>query len=263
MLQLDGTTDWRLAARKALLAWTGSTLSITPSLATDLPLAHWGSTIVTGRGLLALAGQGQIFYLSLPPGESYIAHPSNVLAYSTSSPTSPMTPPKPFRFKTSTINLTIPLQLGNFFPDSKFVSDMKNSDTYRSFARLFHRIRAWSRRTIWGDRLFLQFTGPATLLIQSRASRVSDVLSAREVSEIADAPPGVVQKVVKDEVEKIEASAVGDAARTDVKSALPSTASEAGPSRPAWREPRLNYASVSRDGKVTIEKTDDFSQFKR
>jgi hypothetical protein len=37
----------------------------------------------------------------------------------------------------------------------------------------------------------LQFNGPATVLVQSRAARVRDILSDREVNEIADAPAGV------------------------------------------------------------------------
>lgn len=44
--------------------------------------------------------------------------------------------------------------------------------------------------------LFLQFEGPATILVQSRASRVRDVLSNHQVNEIADAPAGVAQDAV-------------------------------------------------------------------
>lgn len=75
--------------------------------------------------------------------------------------------------------------------------------------RILHRVRTWSRMTIWGDRvsrtpdthcfcltrcllqLFLQFDGPATILVQSRGPRLNDVLSGREVNEIADTPRGV------------------------------------------------------------------------
>jgi hypothetical protein len=55
--------------------------------------------------------------------------------------------------------------------------------------------------------LFLRFEGPATLLLQSRASRLSDVLTLRDVDEIADSPPGAVQDAVtrkiKEEIEEI------------------------------------------------------------
>ena len=38
-------------------------------------LAHWGGSMVTGRGLLALAGQGSISQILLREGETYIVHP--------------------------------------------------------------------------------------------------------------------------------------------------------------------------------------------
>lgn len=38
--------------------------------------------------------------------------------------------------------------------------------------------------------LFLQFDGPATLLVQSRGARVRDIMSDRDVNEIADTPAG-------------------------------------------------------------------------
>lgn len=80
--------------------------------------------------------------------------------------------------------------------------------------RVFHTVRTWSRRTIWGDRvsidysrclknhayktqLFLQFEGPTKLLVQTRASRVNDVLTTEEVNEIANAPPGVTREAVE------------------------------------------------------------------
>ena len=234
ILQLDGTTDWKLAQRKALLAWTGSTLNVKPSLNARFSLAYWGSSDVTGRGLLALAGQGQIYSVELSEGETYIVHPSNVLAYTASSP-SPA--PQPFRFKSTNIRFQIPLQLGNFFPSSRFVETLKTSGTYRFLANTLHRIRTWSRRTIWGDRLFLQFKGPATLLIQSRAARVNDVLTAQDVDEISDTPAGAVQDAMSNAQSPVNA--------------LPKPASVV-PLPAASSQPRLSTASVNRDGKVTF-----------
>lgn len=237
ILQLDGTTDWKLAQRKSLLAWTGNTLSVTPSLNTRFSLAYWGGSSVTGRGLLALAGQGQVYSVELAEGENYIVHPSNVLAYTASSPTPA---PQPFRFKSTNIRFQIPLQLGNFFPSSRFVQTLKTSSTYKFTANILYNIRTWSRRTIWGDRLFLQFKGPATLLIQSRAARVNDVLTAQDVNEIADTPAGAVQEAL-----------------SDVGSARPalSAPGSVGAVPVSASQPRLSTASVSRDGKVTFGAT--------
>lgn len=47
------------------------------------------------------------------------------------------------------------------------------------------------------NQLFLQFEGPATLLVQSRASRVRDILSDKEVNEIADAPAGAAFNAIR------------------------------------------------------------------
>jgi uncharacterized protein (AIM24 family) len=77
-VQLDGREDWLIAQRQALLAWTGHTLSLKPTYNVKLGLAHWGNTYVTGRGLLALVGSGQIYQVQLKTGESYIAHPRYV-----------------------------------------------------------------------------------------------------------------------------------------------------------------------------------------
>ena len=236
ILQLDGTTDWKLAQRKALLAWTGSTLSVTPSINARLSVAYWGSSDITGRGLLALAGQGQIFSIELTEGESYVAHPSNILAYSTSSPSRL---PTPYRFKSSNLSFQIPTQLGNFFPSSKFIQNMKASDTYKFFSSITLRIRTWSRRTIWGDRLFLNFQGPTTILLQSRAAKVSDVLTAADVNEIADADAGVVQEAIKQSEVKSEAG------RSGIEGATPSAQS--------INQPKMSVASISRDRKVSFE----------
>lgn len=251
ILQLDGTADWKLAQRKALLAWTGKSLSVTPSLNTRLSLAYWGSSDVTGRGLLALAGQGQVYSIELAEGESYVVHPSNILAYTASSPT-PL--PQPYRFKSTNIRLQIPLQLGNFFPSSKFIETLKTSKTYKFIANSFLRIRTWSRRTIWGDRLFLQFRGPTTLLIQSRAPRVSDVLSTQEVNEIADAPAGVVREAI--------AGAQTPNRLDDTRSGIEGALEAAAISPAASKQPKLSVASINSDGKVSFAATQNFEQVK-
>ena len=57
--------------------------------------------------------------------------------------------------------------------------------------------------------MFLRFEGPTTLLLQSRASRVSDALTLKDVNEIAESQPGAVQDAVdrkiKDEIKQIGA----------------------------------------------------------
>ncbi|KAK2757708.1 Altered inheritance of mitochondria protein 24, mitochondrial [Arachnomyces sp. PD_36] len=191
-LQLDGSVDWMVAQRRALLAWTGRSVTVKPSVNSQLSLAHWGNSLVTGRGLVALVGQGQVYTAELKAGEQYIAHPSNVVAYTTTS-----TPPRPYRFKSSTLRFQVPnLGVGKLLSNTTFIENMSKSDTWKTLMTVVHHLKTWSRRTIWGDRLFLQFDGPTTILLQSRAPRVNDVLSNREVNEIASAPPGVTQAAI-------------------------------------------------------------------
>ncbi|CAF9920315.1 MAG: Altered inheritance of mitochondria protein 24, mitochondrial [Heterodermia speciosa] len=185
VVHLDGSLDWMLAG-KALLAWTGQTLSVRPTLDRRMSLAHWGSSEVTGRGLLALTGRGSICQIVLKTGEDYVAHPSNIVAYSLNP-----TPPSPYRFKSSTLRFQMPrLENRGFFPDTKFFRVMRESPTWRNLRSAFSGLRTWLRKTIWGDRLFLQFHGPTTILLQTRAARLNDVLSNRDVDEVADVPPG-------------------------------------------------------------------------
>lgn len=251
VLHLTGTTDWKVAQRKALLAWTGNALTITPALTRRLSLAHWGTTNCTGRGLLALSGTGNLFSIELSSDESYIAHPANILAYSVSSTTQA---PQPYRFKSSQLNLQVPRpKFTTFFPRSsssslsRFIANIQKSDTYLFLTNLTHRIRTWSRRTIWGDRLFLQFTGPTTILIQSRASRISDVLTNREVDEIAESPPGVVQRAIEEQQQQQQQQRGNKEAERGAAAV-----------RRKENPPKLSIATVQRDGKVRIEETDDF-----
>ncbi|KAL1964007.1 hypothetical protein VTN77DRAFT_7553 [Rasamsonia byssochlamydoides] len=192
VVHLNGTVDWMIAQRRALLAWTGHSLFIRPTINTNLSVVHWGSSEVTGRGLLALVGNGQIYSVELRAGEQYVVHPSNVIAYTITS-----NPPRPYRFKSTSLRFQVPdVRLPEILTKSRFIRDMAASDTWKTSMKIFHRIRTWARRTIWGDRLFLQFDGPATILVQSRAARVRDVLSDREVNEIADAPAGVTYDAI-------------------------------------------------------------------
>ncbi|EGD84859.1 hypothetical protein H112_08577 [Trichophyton rubrum D6] len=231
LLQLNGTVDWMLAQRNALLAWTGHSLTVKPRINSQLSIMHWGNSEVTGRGLIALAGKGQIYSINLKEGEQYIAHPGNVIAY-----TMTHTPPQPYRFKSTTLRFQVPnLGIGKRLSNTNLVSNLSKSDTWMTLMKIFHTLRTWTRRTIWGDRLFLQFQGPTTLLVQSRAARINDILTDGEVNEIADATPGVTRAAV----EATEAPALKEIAS---KAAAENKTSQ-----------RQSVASVHQDGKVDIK----------
>ncbi|KAF2213390.1 hypothetical protein CERZMDRAFT_105650 [Cercospora zeae-maydis SCOH1-5] len=186
VVHLDGRLDWMIARRNALLAWTGHTLSLKPKWNTKMSMAHWGNTRVTGRGLLALSGKGLIHQITLKTGEEYTVHPSNVIAYSIMQHA-----PQPYRFKSNNFRLQIPNPL-TLLPDTRFWRTMRESTIWRFISEASFRVRTWTRRTIWGDRLFLHFHGPTTILVSSRGARLSDVMTTQDVNEVADSPAGAV-----------------------------------------------------------------------
>ncbi|KAK7516241.1 putative mitochondrial protein Fmp26 [Phyllosticta citriasiana] len=231
VVHLDGRLDWLVAQRNGLLAWTGHSLGVKPRLNTNLSLAHWGSSLVTGRGLLALVGKGQIYQVQLKAGEEYNVHPSNVLAYTMNK-----NPPTPYRFKSTSFRFQIPgLKAGALFPDTRFFNEMRKSEVWKTTARIFFTLRTWTRKTIWGDRLFLQFRGPSTILIQSQGSRLSDSLTTRDINEIADSPAGAVHQAVTLDQQKETRTKAAEQAK-----------------EPEMPKEKVLFAEVGKDGKVTF-----------
>lgn len=110
-------------------------------------LAHWGNSQITGRGLVCLAGKGQIYQIALKTGEEYIVHPSNVVGYAMMRQG-----PQPYRFKSSSLRLQVP-SVRPFLPSVKFFDSMRQSQTWRAIAQGLFTARTWARRTIWGDRV--------------------------------------------------------------------------------------------------------------
>jgi len=191
-----------------------------------------------------VVGKGQIYQVVLKPGEEYVAHPSNVVAY-----TITQNPPLPYRLKSSILRLQIPgISFGSILPDTKFFKVMRESTTWKALTSFLFIARTWSRRTIWGDRLFLRFHGPMTILIQTRASRLSDVLTSRDVNEIADTQAGAAQAAVTlslDRNEEGKSVGLND----------PKTTQDA--------PTQLRVAKIGQDGTVKFEDTNDFSALSR
>ncbi|ESZ93606.1 hypothetical protein SBOR_6035 [Sclerotinia borealis F-4128] len=229
VLHLDGREDWMIAQRNALLAWTGHRLSVSPTMNRSMSVAHWGNTQITGRGLVALAGAGRIYEITLSEGEEFVAHPGNVVAYAMNQH-----PPLPYRLKTSILKLQIPsLGFSKLLPDIKFFRVMQQTESWNFVKRIAFTLRTAMRRSIWGDRLFLQFRGPTTLLMSTRATRISDVLTNRDINEIADAPPGAVTEAIE----------LAREPKTVSKTTKQITDVPTG----------FHYAEVNKDGKVKFE----------
>jgi hypothetical protein len=90
--------------------------------------------------------------------------------------------------------------------------------------------------------LFLSFQGPATLLLQSRASRLSDVLTLRDVNEIAESPPGSVQDAVSRKIKE----EIKEIASTGTTGSTP-------PLAPTETSNTVKHATI-KDGKAEFEK---------
>jgi len=232
-----------IAQRNALLAWTGHTLAVSPRIQRGLSLAHWGNSHLTGRGLAALSAPGHIYEVTLSAGEEIVLHPSHVVAYSINK-----NPPLPFRLKSLRLQIpSIPSSItsaaASLVPErvSRFWKAMRDTDTYKSIARLLYGLRTATRRSIWGDRLFLQFHGPATILMSSRGVRVRDALTRDDVNEIADTEAGVVPAAVE----------------------LVTKPKVLEPPRPADTPIAIHVAKVGKDGKITLEETNDLNEFVR
>ena len=243
VLSLDGRTDWRVLRRNSLLAWSGSgsSLNISTHLAPKTPgLANWIAQTLTGRGLVALAARGGSYEVKLRESEEFLAHPSHIVAYSLSS-----TPPETYRLSHTRLRIAIP-SLGQYLPDAKFVRAVRESATWRLLGRALFRIRQWLRVAVWGERVFLRFRGPGTVVLQGRhgglVSGMRESVEEREVAGWADSSAGSVQV------------AVTQAARKGVNgehgSQRTAPGSESVGKGGMKTEDNVTYASIGRDGKV-------------
>jgi len=119
----------------------------------------------------------------------------------------------------------------SLLPDTRFFKIVRESSVWRFLATATFTIRTWARRSIWGDRLFLRFQGPANILVQSRGARLTDSFTARDVNEVADAPAGAVQSASTPKQIKFEKPTES-------------------PSQPT----HISYATVKEGGKVDFTK---------
>ncbi|RPA84477.1 hypothetical protein BJ508DRAFT_303931 [Ascobolus immersus RN42] len=240
VVKLDGAVDWIVAQRKAILAWTGESLAIKPRINRQMSFAYMGNSRITGRGLVALVGKGQIFQVILKEGEEYVVHPSNLLAYS-----NPRIKPKPYRLASNILRFQIPkIPTPTFISENELVKTVSNSTAWRKISGFTSTLRTWSRRTIWGDRLFLKMEGPISILVQSRAPRVSDILSNRDIEDAA----AVDKMALPDALEKL------DKKITEVEDKIMQPKKEAIGHQTAGHG--LTKVAYVRNGKIELEDSD-------
>jgi len=141
--------------------------------------------------------------------------------------------PTPFRFKSSTFTLQLP-SITSILPDTRFFREMRNTTAWKWTANTLYTLRTVTRRSIWGDRLFLNFRGPTTILVQSRGTRITDSLLPEKLNDEADAPAGQIQALA-------DAPRSVDAEKPIVHRPVVAPA------------PTLRYATISPGGKVHIK----------
>lgn len=237
VLALDGTADWKLTQPEALLAWSGHSIVVKPEE-------------VTGRGLVALVGRGQVYKVDLKPKEEFIIHPRSLLAYSAGGQ-------KPLRTRlaTTALRFQIPrirrlglgLGIAEKLREMEWVKAIRASKAWQILGKVL-----WAIKTkIRGDREFLKFVGPATVLLQSRTKgKIYDVISREELGEyavvesslFAPLPPPKATQAAPETVKEIEAAAES--------LEVPATQKRRGHSG------SLKRAIVGSDGKVQFEDSD-------
>ncbi|KAK9469837.1 mitochondrial biogenesis AIM24-domain-containing protein [Lipomyces arxii] len=233
VVSLDGRVDWVIAQRNGLLAWAGSTLTVKPKLMPNLSLSRWGNTTLSGRGEVALVGKGQIYQLTLQDeGEEFAVHPANVLAYASNLPASA---PLPYRIRHLKFRLQVPDVLKRLIP-----TVTSTTPTTQFLSRSWFNIKTTFTRFVYGNDMLLKFKGPTTILIQSRASRLSDLIPASEMMELARLEP----------VPAMPAVAVPEA-EAKIENVREGNASNGG---------HLKIASV-KQGKVVFKSVDSFKEF--
>ena len=78
-----------------------------------------------------------------------ISKSSHLLAYTIST-----TSPQPHRLSALPFRIQIPSLIPSRVYQSEFMREMRSTETIQIFARIWQRIKTWSRRTFIGDRVF-------------------------------------------------------------------------------------------------------------
>lgn len=247
VLALDGTADWSLTQPDALLAWSGHSIAVKPQE-------------VTGRGLVALVGRGQVYQVALKKDEEFIIHHRSLLAYSAAGQK-----PSKARLAATSLRFQVPrLRLGlgisQRLKEVEWINAMRASKVWEVLAKA-----VWAVKTaVWADREFLKFVGPATVLLQSRTGgRIRDLISREEMGEYAAVQS--MESVPRQRRETVKVLKIGlETAKQAAKMAEKETPDKAAPamSQTQTHAGSLKRAVVTRVGHVEFEDS-NFKEFQR
>lgn len=117
-----------------------------------------------------------------------------------------------------------------------------------------------SKVHIWNSadsfqKLFLRFDGPANILVQSRGARINDILSERQVNEIAGTPQGLIVGANQDASGKSGEQKFREEANEAVHAA-PVPARSVDDLIQEVKGNDQKIANLTREGKIIFEKPD-------
>lgn len=101
--------------------------------------------------------------------------------------------------------------------------------------------------------LFLQFDGPSTILVQSRGARINEIMSSREVNEVASSPRGVTVDPTGQKAQSSKEEEYNRAAEEAVN-AGPGATRSVGDLTQEIKGTDQHIANVTKGGNVEIEK---------
>ncbi|KAI0464681.1 Altered inheritance of mitochondria protein 24, mitochondrial [Komagataella kurtzmanii] len=153
-LDLDGRLDWAVFPPKAVQAYAGDNLTITnpflPKSLTKFPRVY---TLISGRGLLSLTGEGQIYKITLG-NETILIRKENLLAISVNG------------------NSEIPQSLKNVNLNKELKEGSREQISSRPVLKYFSQAKdviTSSYRYLTGNNQYIKVHGPRTLLLSTNS----------------------------------------------------------------------------------------------
>ena len=189
-LILDGRYDWALLNKSALQAYTGNSLSISKlkkprhvskrlSKILQLPrnsrtgLSSWnnlGYTLLSGRGLVGLVGNGSIYTITLKESEEILVNPKLLLALNVNGPNDLENCVAKYKIHLRADyneNEEIPLKINSEKTLNHINILDKLSTSYRIFVGLLLKTKEKLGGRMNGEGNFIKIVGPRTLFLES------------------------------------------------------------------------------------------------
>lgn len=263
-LNLDGANDWAILDNQALHVYTGNSLivglyrlpyNISRSLSkklslpfkTSTGLSKWtklGYTLLSGRGQVALVGNGTVYNVNLKESEEILINKNNLLGISVNGPydlqncilkyTFPLSKTEAQKLENNNLEQLLsikPLAPNASVKDYYVYYSSKLGNIWRKLLNVFHEGQIKSYNFLVGNQEFIKIIGPRSILLQSNSSNDYDLAARRKTgTKINPSGNGLVPSDGNTQVELKRTS-----------------------------EDYLNYVTI-KDGKSEFKSTPDFRE---